>query len=81
MCHQYMLWATIVLDMTLALTYMVFAFVLLICCVVGIIYYQDICDGYNMQIQLERLMEHDGVVMIDPNRMHEFSHRLAAKAA
>lgn len=81
MCHQYMLWATIVLEMSLALTYLMFAFSLLICCVVAVIYYHEICDGYNMQMQLNRLVQHEGMVRILPGRMQDFSHRLAAKAA
>lgn len=80
MCHHYMLWATVVLDVSMALTFMVLSFSLLVFGVAVGLCYQDVCDGYHMQSELNRLADsgHSARMFLE---RQDCSHRLAAKAA
>jgi len=81
MCHQYMLWVAVVLDISLAFTSMLLLFILIVCGFAVGLCYDDVYSGYLIQLELNRIHEIHHNTRIFAEQRHDHSRCLAAKAA
>ena len=81
MCHQYMLWVAVVFDISLALTFFVLIFILIVCGFAVGLHFHDVHSGYIIQMELNRIHEIDHSTRIFADQRHDYTRCLAAKAA